>query len=76
MSELGPSAVAANDVQISVDEARAEIARAVTAIDECELVALEDASARVLAADVLSPINVPAHDNSAMDGYEIGRAHV
>ena len=69
MSELGPSAVAANDVQISVDEARAEIDRAVTAIDECELVALEDASARVLAADVLSPINVPAHDNSAMDGY-------
>mgnify|MGYP003339700636 FL=1 len=69
MSELGPSAVAANDVQISVDEARSEIARAVTAIEDCELVPLEHASARVLAADVLSPINVPAHDNSAMDGY-------
>jgi molybdopterin molybdotransferase len=26
---------------------------------------------RVLAADVMSPINVPAHDNSAMDGYAV-----
>jgi molybdopterin molybdotransferase len=26
---------------------------------------------RVLAADLLSPIDVPAHDNSAMDGYAL-----
>jgi molybdopterin molybdotransferase len=26
---------------------------------------------RVLAKDVVSPINVPAHDNSAMDGYAV-----
>jgi molybdopterin molybdotransferase len=26
---------------------------------------------RVLAADVISPIDVPAHDNSAMDGYAV-----
>ncbi|MYN01832.1 molybdenum cofactor guanylyltransferase MobA [Pseudoduganella sp. DS3] len=34
-----------------------------------EKVALRSALDRVLAEDVISPINVPAHDNSAMDGY-------
>jgi molybdopterin molybdotransferase len=34
-----------------------------------ESVALSAALCRVLAEDVTSPIDVPAHDNSAMDGY-------
>jgi len=34
-----------------------------------ERVHLFDALDRVLASDVVSPINVPSHDNSAMDGY-------
>jgi len=34
-----------------------------------ERVSLYDALDRVLAADVISPIDVPSHDNSAMDGY-------
>lgn len=34
-----------------------------------EKVALRSALDRVLAEDVISPINVPAHDNSAMDGF-------
>lgn len=38
----------------------------VTAIEQ---VAIRSALDRVLAADILSAINVPAHDNSAMDGY-------
>ena len=32
-------------------------------------VGLRSALDRVLAADIISPIDVPAHDNSAMDGY-------
>lgn len=36
-----------------------------------ELVPVPEALGRVLAADVLSPIHVPAHDNSAMDGYAL-----
>ena len=36
---------------------------------EMERVRLFDALDRVLAEDVVSPINVPSHDNSAMDGY-------
>ncbi|CAB3806536.1 Molybdopterin molybdenumtransferase [Paraburkholderia ultramafica] len=39
-----------------------------------ERVALRDALDRVLAADIVSPIDVPSHDNSAMDGYAFQRA--
>jgi molybdopterin molybdotransferase len=36
---------------------------------ESEQIELEDALGRVLAEDVISSINVPPNDNSAMDGY-------
>ncbi|GAB4181881.1 MAG: molybdopterin molybdotransferase MoeA [Rhodocyclaceae bacterium] len=32
---------------------------------------IREALGRVLAAEVISPIDVPAHDNSAMDGYAL-----
>lgn len=47
------------------------IARAITPVNAVERVALRAALDRVLAQDVISPINVPAHDNSAMDGYAL-----
>src|SRR5258705_1695786 len=37
-----------------------------------EKLAVRAALGRVLAKDVVSPINVPSHDNSAMDGYAVG----
>jgi molybdopterin molybdotransferase len=40
----------------------------VTAVEH---VPLHDALDRVLAEDIVSPCDVPAHDNSAMDGYAI-----
>ena len=36
--------------------------------------AIRSALDRVLAEDVVSPIDVPAHDNSAMDGYAFSSA--
>ena len=36
-----------------------------------EQVAVRAALGRVLAQDLISPINVPAHDNSAMDGWAL-----
>ena len=36
-----------------------------------EMVALRSSLGRVLARDLVSPINVPSHDNSAMDGYAL-----
>ena len=43
----------------------------ITPVSAIEKVALRCALDRVLAADIISPISVPAHDNSAMDGYAL-----
>ncbi len=69
MSELGPSPLAAGDRNLSVADARAAIAAALRPITEAHAVPITQALGRVLATDVLLPIDVPAHDNSAMDGY-------
>ena len=47
------------------------IARLVPRVQAVEAVAVRAALGRVLARDVVSPINVPAHDNSAMDGFAL-----
>ncbi|MGX2956845.1 molybdopterin molybdotransferase MoeA [Ursidibacter arcticus] len=36
-----------------------------------ELISLDQATNRILAEDIFSPINVPNFDNSAMDGYAV-----
>lgn len=69
MSELGPSPLAAGDAQITVDDARRAIAAVLQPIAGAETLPLHAATGRVLAVDIASPIDVPAHDNSAMDGY-------
>jgi len=69
MSELGPSPLTAGDRNVSVAEAIETIAAALRPIAETQRLPLAQALQRVLAADVVSPIDVPAHDNSAMDGY-------
>ena len=45
------------------------LARLVTRVAETETVGVLEAHGRVLARDLVSPISVPPHDNSAMDGY-------
>lgn len=54
---------------LPVETARALIRRAIAPVTTIERVALRTALGRVLAEDVESPIDVPAHDNAAMDGY-------
>jgi molybdopterin molybdotransferase len=54
-----------------VDKAREVIARFLTPVGTTERVHVRAALGRVLAADVISPLDVPAHDNSAMDGYAV-----
>ncbi|KAB2965224.1 molybdopterin molybdotransferase MoeA [Zoogloea sp.] len=56
---------------LSVDEARQIILSTVTPLSGWEKVAIRAALGRILAADVIAPCNVPAHDNSAMDGYAV-----
>jgi molybdopterin molybdotransferase len=45
------------------------LAQLVEPIREAENVPIFDALDRVLAQDIVSPVSVPPHDNSAMDGY-------
>ncbi|MBI1988402.1 MAG: molybdopterin molybdenumtransferase MoeA [Betaproteobacteria bacterium] len=52
-----------------VVKARELIARFLTPVSAIERLNIRAALDRVLAADVVSPLDVPAHDNSAMDGY-------
>jgi molybdopterin molybdotransferase len=47
------------------------LAQLVQPVREQETVALMQAHGRILAQDVVSPISVPPHDNSAMDGYAL-----
>ena len=47
------------------------IARLVPRVQSVEVLALRSALGRVLARDIVSGIDVPAHDNSAMDGYAL-----
>ncbi|WP_395142489.1 gephyrin-like molybdotransferase Glp [Schlegelella aquatica] len=56
---------------LPVAKAQEFIARFVPRVAMVERVALRSALGRVLAEDIVSPIDVPAHDNSAMDGYAL-----
>ncbi len=56
---------------LSVDEAKQRILDSVTPINGEEKLAIRATLNRVLARDILSTINVPPYDNSAMDGYAV-----
>jgi molybdopterin molybdotransferase len=56
---------------LPVDEARAAILEKLQPVAGWERVAVRGALGRVLAEDIIAPYNVPAHDNSAMDGYAV-----
>jgi molybdopterin molybdotransferase len=56
---------------LPVRQAQRIIGDFITPVRAVEKVALRSALDRVLAADIESPIDVPAHDNSAMDGYAL-----
>ena len=60
-----------NTSLLTVDEARERMLDGVHAVHDAQMVALRDALGRVLAAEVVSPIDVPSHTNSAMDGYAV-----
>ncbi len=55
---------------ISVEEALTEILNSIQILDSQEKPLL-DCLGLVLAEDVYSPLDIPPHDNSAMDGYAV-----
>jgi molybdopterin molybdotransferase len=64
LSDYDPNAV-------PVAQAQQIMRTFVTPIDAVEKLALRSALGRVLAQDIISAIDVPQHDNSAMDGYAL-----
>ncbi len=69
LASIAASLPAVNTADMPVDAVRAFLARMLTPVAGEETVPLLGALGRVLAADVISPVSVPPHDNSAMDGY-------
>ncbi len=61
---------------LSVEEARDAVLARVLGPLEPEVVPLDEALGRVLAAPVVAAITLPPWDNSAMDGYALGAADV
>ncbi|HMN77666.1 MAG TPA: molybdopterin molybdotransferase MoeA [Burkholderiaceae bacterium] len=56
---------------LPVAQARQFIARLVPRVTAVEMLPLRSALGRVLARDLVSAFDVPAHDNAAMDGYAL-----
>lgn len=59
---------------ISLDDALSTLLARVTPVKQHETVTLPDAAGRITASAVISPIDVPPFDNSAMDGYALRMA--
>ncbi len=54
---------------MSVQQARTFIQQFLNPVVQTELLAIRESLGRVLAEDIVSPSNVPNHNNSAMDGF-------
>ncbi len=74
MAQLSDDAFAFGGELMRIEEGLALVAERVPAVAECERVALHAADGRVLAGDLAAPIDLPAFDNSAVDGYAVAHA--
>jgi molybdopterin molybdotransferase len=60
----------------ALDDALAALLAKARPLGEAETVATFDADGRVLAEDLVSPLQVPPQDNSSMDGYAVRGAEI
>ena len=72
MSDYDPESLRVEIASKVVDE----FVRPASLALETEIVSIYDSLGRVLASDIISPINVPSADNSAMDGYAFSGASI
>jgi molybdopterin molybdotransferase len=66
-----PNTAAAQQKPLTVAAARRLVLDSMVPVSGWESVAIRNALGRVLYRDVIAPFDVPAHDNSAMDGYAL-----
>jgi len=74
LQQIAASVAGYDPNALPVAQAKDFIARLVPRVQTVECLAIRSALGRVLARDISSPIDVPAHDNSAMDGYALRSA--
>ena len=75
MAQLTDDCFAFGGPLLAIDEVERLIGERVTPVAETETVALQGrALRRVLASDVIAPIDLPPFDNSAVDGYAVRHA--
>jgi molybdopterin molybdotransferase len=71
MAQLTDDCFAFSGPLLPVDEVERLIRERVSPVSEIETVALDAANGRVIARDVVAPIDLPPFDNSAVDGYAV-----
>jgi molybdopterin molybdotransferase len=71
MAQLTDDCFAFNGPLLPVAEAEQLIAGRVNPVSGRQSVPLREALGRVLAADIVAPVNLPPFDNSAVDGYAV-----
>ena len=76
MAQLTDDCFAFGGPLLAIEDVERLINERVTPVAETETVALKDARGRVLAADVIAPIDLPPFDNSAVDGYAVRHADI
>lgn len=74
MAQLSDDCFAFGGPLLSIDAARALLRERLVPVAPVAEAALDAAVGRVLAADVVAGMNVPPHDNSAVDGYAVRHA--
>src|SRR5437016_5246634 len=74
MAQLTDDCFAFSEPLLPVAEAERLIAERVSPVAEIETVKLSAARGRVIARDVVAPIDLPPFDNSAVDGYAVRHA--
>ena len=61
---------------LPVDQALDKIRSSLPIIDDYEIINIEHAKARTLSQSISAPINVPQHNNSAVDGYALNASDI
>jgi molybdopterin molybdotransferase len=71
MAQLSDDCFAFSGPLLPVADAERLIGERVVPVSGCETVPLRKAAGRVLAEDIVAPVDLPPFDNSAVDGYAV-----
>jgi molybdopterin molybdotransferase len=74
MAQLSDDCFAFGTALLAIEDALGRIQQRITPVVDAETVALRAAAGRILANDLIAPMDLPPHDNSAVDGYALRHA--